>query len=61
MRDGHGAGVPDRILTARAVAWSPDERWTALATDASVYVYPTDRPDELVVRIPLMVRDLAWE
>jgi hypothetical protein len=38
MRDGHAAGVPDRIPTARAVAWSPDERWTALATDASVYV-----------------------
>jgi hypothetical protein len=61
MRDGHAVGVPDRVPTARAVAWSPDERWTALATDTSVYVYPTSRPDELVVRIPLAVHDLAWE
>ena len=45
----------------RAVTWSPDDRWTALATDTSVYVFPTERPEELVVQIPLAVHDLAWE
>jgi hypothetical protein len=52
---------PAAIESPQAVTWSPDERWTALATDTSVYVFPTDRPDELVVRIPLAVHDLAWE
>ena len=42
-----------------AVAWSPDDRWTALATPFSVYVFPTRRSDE-TVRIPLRVRDLYW-
>jgi hypothetical protein len=52
---------PAAVESPQAVTWSPDERWTALATDTSVYVFPTDRPDELVVRIPLAVHDLAWE
>jgi hypothetical protein len=42
-----------------AVAWSPDDRWTALATRYSIYVFPTARPSE-TVRIPLSVRDLDW-
>jgi hypothetical protein len=49
-------GLPD----AAAIAWSPDDRWTALATERSVYVFPTERPQELVIRIPLAVRDLDW-
>lgn len=52
---------PAAVESPHAVTWSPDERWTALATDTSVYVFPTDRPDELVVRIPLAVHDLAWD
>ncbi|HEU4450239.1 MAG TPA: hypothetical protein VFR63_09720 [Gaiellaceae bacterium] len=59
-RDGRQQGRPEGIPHPRAIAWSPDERWTALATDESVYVYPTRRPGELVVRIPLAVRDLDW-
>jgi hypothetical protein len=42
-----------------AVAWSPDDRWTALATRYSIYVFPSERPDE-TIRIPLAVRDLDW-
>jgi hypothetical protein len=53
--------LPAAVRSPHAVAWSPDERWTALATDTSVYVFPTERPDELVVRIPLAVHDLSWE
>jgi hypothetical protein len=52
---------PATVPSPHAVTWSPDERWTALATDTGVYVFPTDRPDELVVQIPLAVHDLAWE
>lgn len=60
MRDGHAAGVPDRIPTARAVAWSPDERWTALATEDAVYVFPSEAPYDPMVRVPLAVHDLDW-
>ena len=43
-----------------AVAWSPDERWTALAGRSAVYVFRTEESQGLVVEIPLAVRDLAW-
>lgn len=59
-RDGVQLARPEAIPAPHAIAWSPDERWTALATDESVYVYPTEAPDRLVIRIPLPVRDLDW-
>jgi hypothetical protein len=42
----------------RAVAWSPDERWTAIATRESVYVLLTTQPRKRLLRIPVEVRDL---
>ncbi|HWM13343.1 MAG TPA: hypothetical protein VNO56_02555 [Gaiellaceae bacterium] len=59
-RDGNRVDLPRQMPGPHAIAWSPDERWTALATDESVYVYPTEEPERLVVRIPLPVRDLDW-
>lgn len=58
--DGRRLTLPQEMPDPHAIAWSPDERWTALATDESVYVYPTEDPERLVVRIPLPVRDLDW-
>ena len=59
-RDADPLELPDSVQRPHAVAWSPDERWTALATVSSVYVFPSVRPDELIVRIPLAVNDFAW-
>jgi hypothetical protein len=59
-RDGRRVDLPRQMPGPHAIAWSPDDRWTALATDESVYVYPTEDPERLVVRIPLPVRDLDW-
>ena len=59
--DAEPRAFPAIVQSPHAVTWSPDERWTALAADTSVYIFPTDRPDELIVRIPLAVHDLAWE
>jgi hypothetical protein len=59
-RDADPLELPDSVQRPHAVAWSPDERWTALATAKSVYVFPSARPDELIVRIPLAVNDFAW-
>lgn len=49
-----------QVPAPHAVAWSSDETWTALATRESVYLFPSERPDDLVVRVPLAVRDLDW-
>ncbi len=58
--EGHAVGLAEGVPTPRAVAWSPNDRWTAVAARESVYVFASDRPQELVIRIPLKVRDLAW-
>jgi hypothetical protein len=57
--DGHEVALPAGVPAARAVAWSPDDRWTAVAAQASVYVFPSEAR-EPVVRIPLAVNDLDW-
>jgi hypothetical protein len=51
--------LPD-LGEPHAIAWSPDERWTALATRASIYLFPTRRPQPPVVRIVAAARDLDW-
>jgi hypothetical protein len=59
-RDGGELTLPEGVQEPRAVAWSPDERWTALATEVSVYLFPSERPEGPVLRIPLAVGDLDW-
>jgi hypothetical protein len=44
----------------RAIAWSPDERWTVAATPRSVFVFRTDEGEARVRRLPIQARDLAW-
>lgn len=56
---GRGVTLPD--VHPHAIAWSPDEQWTALATRSDLFVFPTGRTGGPLVRIPLAVRDLAWE
>ncbi len=50
------------LAGARSIAWSPRERWTALAKNESVYIFTTsDRdPDRFLVRLPVSALDLAW-
>jgi hypothetical protein len=52
--------LPDGVQAPHTIAWSPDERWTAVATRASVYVFRTEETDGTLIRIPITVRDLAW-
>ncbi len=56
-RESRPVGVPVRRATA--IAWSPDEGWTAVASPASVLIYPTAEP-RARLRLPLLARDLAW-
>ena len=60
-RDGRTVEPAEGTPRARAVTWSPDERWTALAASDGVWVFPSERPRGPVIRIPLEARDLDWD
>jgi hypothetical protein len=51
--------LPAKDELARSITWSPDERLAALATDASVAVFPSNSGAR-AVRIPLAVRAVQW-
>lgn len=57
-----GASPP--TSNARAVSWSPDERWTAIATRWSVFLVRTADllavREPRTIRLPIAARDLAW-
>jgi hypothetical protein len=56
-----GERVPlPRVPSPRAIAWSPDDNWTVLATSASVYIFRSQEEASTLPRIPLAVRDLDW-
>jgi hypothetical protein len=59
-RDASPLALPAAARDPEAVAWSPDERWAALATEDAVYVFPAEAPYDPMVRVPLGVRDLDW-
>ena len=59
-RAGVQVPAPDGIPHALGIAWSPDDRWTAFATEESIYIFQSERPEGQVVRIPLPARDLDW-
>lgn len=59
-RDATPLALPAAARDPQALAWSPDERWAALATPQAVYVFPAQAPYDPMVRVPLAVRDLDW-
>jgi hypothetical protein len=58
-RDGNAIALP-ALREPHAIAWSPGETWTAVATLASIYVFRAGRPDPDVRRLPIAAADLAW-
>ena len=58
--DRRGELVSFPFRGARAVAWSPDEVWTAAATRDSVYIFATGERPSRFARLPIAARDLAW-
>lgn len=57
-RSGGEIALP-RVANVRAIAWSPDERWVALATRRSTFVARTGSR-QVVLRIPLGGESLMW-
>jgi hypothetical protein len=52
--------IPEGLTTVRAVTWSPDERWLALATRASIWLLALEEPNRPLIRLPFEARDVAW-
>jgi hypothetical protein len=57
--DGLAAGLPP-FTDPRSITWSPDERWPAVATRHSVFVFRTNTGEARLRRLPIVARDLAW-
>jgi hypothetical protein len=51
--------LPSGAERSREVAWSPDDRFTALASESFVYLYPSARPRRAVA-LPLSAILLDW-
>jgi hypothetical protein len=51
---------PPAPTDVRAIAWSPDERWMAVASRSSVYLFRTTRTAEGFIGLPVQALDLAW-
>ena len=64
-RDGTPVRLAPRFRNARAVAWSPDGRWTALAMRGATVLVPTQglvggAEARRAIRLPFPARDVAW-
>jgi hypothetical protein len=61
-RDGRVLAI-DPIASGHHATWSPDGRWTAVATGGSVYLVRTGdlaHRAPPTIRVPVYARDLAW-
>jgi hypothetical protein len=58
--DRGGAPVRPLVRHGSALAWSPDERWIAEATEEGIYVFPADSGTPRVYVLPIIARDLVW-
>ncbi len=59
IESGREVNTP-RIVGYRALAWSPDERWVAIAADGGVFVYRPGAPGPPELELDLDAHDLAW-
>jgi hypothetical protein len=64
-RDGTPITLAPRFRAARAVEWSPDGSWAALAMVGAIVLVPTHglvagADTRRAIRVPYAARDLAW-
>ena len=65
---GGGLAVLDRrgrpaelfVRHGQALAWSPDERWIAEATEDGIYIFESGDRVPTLIRIPVVAQDLVW-
>ena len=49
------------LAHGNGIAWSPDERWIAEATEGGIVVFRTNGETPELIRIPVVASDLLWE
>lgn len=59
IESGRELNTP-RIVGYRALAWSPDEQWVAVAAERGVFVYRPGAPGPPELELELDAHDLAW-
>lgn len=57
--DGLAANLPP-FTHPRSITWSPDERWTAVATENSVFVFRTNTGEAPLRKLPVHAYEVAW-
>lgn len=60
LLDRDGRRLDLTFMDARAIAWSPDERWAVVATRASMLLFRTTGGDLRIRRLPIRATQLAW-
>jgi hypothetical protein len=58
--DGPRLAIPDAFGEVRAVAWSPDERWLALAARGALALVRVGTDTPRVLALPIDATDVAW-
>ena len=58
--DARGRYLSLALRTGRAIAWSPDEQWIAVAASDGVYVLPADGRTPRLIRLPVTASDVFW-
>jgi hypothetical protein len=58
-REGDALALPP-LTEPHAIAWSPGDTWTAVATRAGIHIFNAGRPGSRVRRLPIAAADLAW-
>ena len=58
--DAKGRYVSLGLRTGRAIAWSPDEQWMAVAAADGVYVLAAVERTPRLIRLPLIASDVFW-
>jgi len=58
--DLHRHGALAGGTGARAVAWSPDDRFWAVAEEGSIAIFRAAQPQTAAVSLPLSAYDLSW-
>jgi hypothetical protein len=59
-RAGELVGPPRSLRQARAIAWSPDEDWSAVATRRNLWITRSEHALTPLAQLPLGVVDVDW-
>jgi hypothetical protein len=60
LLDATGQPLPSELRGAKAITWSPDERWTAIAGADGIYISLAGVRATRLIRIPLEASDVFW-